>query len=385
MADLFNRLISSKRWVSSKRWTPSRYRALLRARGPRSTQFRTRGAILAGAILIGIVATLFAKAADWAGEVFSDFASAWHWMPLVTTPLTFMGLGWLTRRYAPLARGSGIPQVIAAQANPNDATGTLISIRTVAAKAVLTIGAVLGGASVGREGPTVQWAAAVMGFTHRLVRVPLRGGVVIAGGAAGVAAAFNTPLAGLLFAIEELASAYEQRVTLLVLAAIVIAGMVAQSVQGDYIYFGAIGAHMPLLSALIVAPVAGIAGGMTGGLFSRILLAMAISRNRLTRWTRAQPVAFAGICGGVVAVLGVVTGLTWGTGYAPARAMIVGVDAPLWFGPAKMIATAATAIAGLPGGIFAPSLAVGAGVGNLLREIFPGEPASAVVILGLVA
>jgi H+/Cl- antiporter ClcA len=161
--------------------------------------------------------------------------------------------------------------------------------------------------------------------------------------------------------------------------------MVAQSVQGDYIYFGAIGAHMPLLSALIVAPAAGIAGGMTGGLFSRILLAMAVSRNRLTGWTRAHPVAFAGICGCVVAVLGVVTGLTWGTGYASAAAMIVGVDAPLWFGPAKLIATAATAIAGLPGGIFAPSLAVGAGVGNLLREIFPREPASAVVILGMVA
>ena len=80
MAGLFNRLLPSKRW------TPSRYRALLRARGPRSTQFRTRGAILAGAILIGIVATLFAEAADWAGEVFSDFAATWHGMPLVTTP-----------------------------------------------------------------------------------------------------------------------------------------------------------------------------------------------------------------------------------------------------------------------------------------------------------
>ena len=379
MVGLFDRL------MPAKRWTPSRYRALLRMRGPRSVQFRTRGAILAGAILVGIVATVFAEASDWAGAMFNRYAKTWHWVPLVTTPLTFMLLVWITRRYAPLARGSGIPQVIAAQASPNDATRTLISIRTVAAKAVLTIGAVFGGASVGREGPTVQLAAAVMGFTHRIVRVPLRGGVVIAGGAAGVAAAFNTPLAGLMFAIEELASAYEQRVTLLVLAAIIIAGMVAQSVQGDYIYFGAIGAHMPLLSALLVAPVAGVAGGMAGGVFSRILLAMATGRNRVTLWSRANPVKFAGLCGSIVAVLGVLTGLTWGTGYSAARAMIVGVDAPLWFGPAKLIATAATAIAGLPGGIFAPSLAVGAGVGNLLRAAFPGEPASAVVILGMVA
>ena len=366
-------------------WTPHRFRALLRSRGPTSVRFRRRIAVIMGAVAIGIVAVLFADASDAMGLLFGGYARRWHWLPLLTTPLGFVALVWVTRRFVPLARGSGIPQVMAARPDPQAATGGLIAVRTVVGKVVLTMGAILCGASVGREGPTVQIAAAVMGVSHRLLRVPLPGAVLIAGGAAGVAAAFNTPLAGVLFAIEELASAYEQRVTLLVLAAIVIAGMVAQSVQGDYIYFGAIGAHMPLLSALIVAPVAGIAGGMTGGLFSRILLAMAVSRNRVTGWTRAHPVAFAGVCGGVVAVLGVVTGLTWGTGYAPARAMIVGVDAPLWFGPAKLVATAATAIAGLPGGIFAPSLAVGAGVGNLLREIFPGEPASAIVILGMVA
>ena len=375
----------SPRYGAPRRWTPARFRALLRTSGPRSVQFRTRCAILAGAILIGIVATLFAEASDHAGDLFHDYATAHRWWPLLTTPLAFMLLVVLTRRYAPFARGSGIPQVIAAQADPNRATATLISVRTVVAKAALTIGAVLGGASVGREGPTVQLAAAVMGATHRFLRVPLRGGVLIAGGAAGVAAAINTPLAGLLFAIEELASAYEQRVTLLVLAAIVIAGMVAQSVQGDYIYFGAIGAHLSLGSALVVVPVAGVLGGMSGGLFSRILLSIATGRNRVTLWARLHPVWFAGICGGIVAGLGVATGLTWGTGYSAARAMIVGVDAPLWFGPAKLVATAATAVAGLPGGIFAPSLAVGAGVGNLLREVFPGEPASAVVILGMVA
>ena len=368
----------------SRRWTVARYRALLRARGPRSVQFRTRLAILMGAVAIGLAATLFALASDAAAERFGDYAGRYPYAPLVTTPLIFAALVWATRRYVPLARGSGIPQVIAAQADPERATHSLVSIRTVAGKALLTLTAVLGGASVGREGPTVQIAAAVMGLSHRLLRVPLRGAVLIAGGAAGVAAAFNTPLAGLLFAIEELASAYEQRVTLLVIAAIVIAGMVAQSVQGDYIYFGLIGAHMPLATALLVAPIAGIVGGLAGGLFARLMLMLATGRNRLTDWSRARPVAFAAACGLVVGGIGCATGLTWGTGYGAARAMIVGVDAPLWFGPAKFLATLATAVAGLPGGIFAPSLAVGAGIGNLLRWIFPGSPSSAIVILGMV-
>ncbi|WP_144037088.1 chloride channel protein [Sphingomonas sp. TZW2008] len=368
-----------------RRWTPRRVRALLRSRGPTSILFRRRVAVITGAIAIGIVAVLFAKASDAAGEAFARFARQWRWAPLVTTPLGFMALVWITRRWVPLARGSGIPQVMAARDAPIAATRGLIAVRTVAGKALLTMGAVLCGASVGREGPTVQLAAAVMNVSHRVMRVRLRSSVVIAGGAAGVAAAFNTPLAGILFAIEELAAAYEQRMTLMVLSSIVIAGMVAQSLAGDYVYFGAIGAHLPLASALIVVPVAGIGGGLSGGLFAKGMLALATGGGRLTRWSKARPVLFAGLCGAIVAVLGVTTGLTWGTGYGAARAMITGADAPLWFGPAKFVATLATAVAGLPGGIFAPSLAVGAGVGNLLRAVFPGESARAVVILGMVA
>jgi len=369
---------------SFRKWTPARYRALLRAQGPGSVKFRTRLAILIGAVAIGLAATVFAEAADAAGEIFNHFAHRYHWVPLVVTPLLFAGLVWITRRFAPLARGSGIPQVMAAQADPERATGGLVSIRTVVAKAGLTLAAVLGGASVGREGPTVQIAAAIMGLAHRLLGVPLRGAVLIAGGAAGVAAAFNTPLAGLLFAIEELASAYEQKVTLLVIAAIAIAGMVAQSAQGDYVYFGLIGAHMPIVTALVAAPVAGIVGGLAGGGFARLMLMMATGTNRVTLWSKRRPILFAALCGGVVAGLGVGTGLTWGTGYGAARAMIVGVDAPLWYGPAKFLATLSTAVAGLPGGIFAPSLSVGAGLGNLLRSVFPDSPASAIVILGMV-
>lgn len=370
---------------SPRRWTPSRFRALLRSQGPTSLQFRRRIAIITGAIAIGIVAVLFATAADESGEIFERFAARYPWLPMLTTPVGFMALVWITRAYLPLARGSGIPQVMAARADPTRATTNLLSIRTVAGKAVLTMGAILCGASVGREGPTVQLAAAVMGLSHRLMRVTLKSTVVIASGAAGVAAAFNTPLAGVLFAIEELAAAYEQRMTLMVLSSIVIAGMVAQSLAGNYVYFGVIGAHIPITTALVIVPVAGIAGGLSGGLFARAVLALATGRHRVTQWSKARPVVFAGICGVIVAGLGVATGLTWGTGYGAARAMIIGESAPLWFGPAKFLATLATAVAGLPGGIFAPSLAVGAGVGNLLRWIFPGDPAGAVVILGMVA
>ena len=86
----------------SRRWTLYRLRALLRSRGPTSVRFRRRIAVITGAILIGIVAVLFAEAADYTGLVFSAYARTWHWLPLVTTPLGFMALVWLTRRFVPL-------------------------------------------------------------------------------------------------------------------------------------------------------------------------------------------------------------------------------------------------------------------------------------------
>lgn len=357
----------------------------MRRHGPESLVFRRRVAITGGAISIGLFALLFASAADWVSEQFMQLFHLWPYLPLLLTPVGFVAIAYATNHAAPLSKGSGIPQVIAAKSNPTAAAHALVSMRTAIVKSFLTLGALLCGASVGREGPTVQLAAGVMVLWHKVMHAPMRASMVIAGGAAGVAAAFNTPLAGIAFAIEELAAAYEQRMTLLVMTAILISGMVAQGVAGDYIYFGVTGATIPFKSALYVVPLAGILGGIGGGAFSRILLLAVNGNHKALRWIRARPLATAGICGVIVAALGISTGLTWGTGYAPARAMIEGVHAPLWFGIAKFAATVATAVAGLPGGIFAPSLATGAGFGNMLRHFLPGEPASAVVLLGMTA
>ncbi len=222
-----------------------------------------------------------------------------------------------------------------------------------------------------------------MAYAHRWLRMSIRSSVIIAGGAAGVSAAFNTPLAGVAFAIEELAAAYEQRMTLLVMTAVLIAGMTSLGIAGDYIYFGANDSTLPLRQAVVIAPTAGIIGGLAGGLFARILL---VSQEVVTgplAWLRSRPIRRALLMGLIVALIGVLTGLTWGTGYSAARALIEGQNVSAWFGPAKFLATLASSVAGLPGGIFSPSLATGAGLGSLLTPLFPGAPAGAVVLLGV--
>ncbi len=338
-----------------------------------------------GAISVGLAAMLFAWLADHASRLFERQIGATPWLPLLVTPFGFGLFAWLTRRLAPETAGSGIPQVIAATHNPGFAARQLLSLKAALLKCLFTLAALLFGASVGREGPTVQVSAAILCWYHRLLRVPLRSSMIIAGGAAGVAAAFNTPLAGVTFAIEELADEYEQRVALLVMTTILLAGIVSLGLAGDYVYFGAVGGNLPIGATLRIAPVAGVLGGLAGGLFARALLGVGKLRARHLPRFADRTIVWAIACGLVVALLGYTTGLTWGTGYGPARAMIDGGEAPLWFGPAKFLATLATSASGLPGGIFAPSLATGAGLGGILRAVFPADPGGAVILLGMVA
>jgi len=342
-------------------------------------------ATVTGAVLIGLVALAFAFLSDQAQKLFGMVSSTAGWLPLLVTPAGFALLVWLTRRYVPEARGSGIPQVIAASHLPKPERSPLIGLKTAAAKFALTVGGLLVGASSGREGPTVQISAAIMTAVHRFFGVPLTAAVVIAGGAAGVSAAFNTPLAGITFALEELASAYEQRLTLLVMAAVVISGLVSLGLAGDYLYFGALSQTMTLGAGLITVPIVAIIGGVLGGMFSRVLLAVSDGTHGLIARAKQRPVWFAAGCGAVVAIIGVATGLTWGTGYEPAKALIEGATQPIWFAPAKLVASLATAVSGIPGGIFAPSLSVGAGLGGLLAPVFSIAPPSTVVMVGMTA
>ena len=340
-------------------------------------------AIFGGAVAVGLVAILFARIADGASDLFGNMVGRVWWLPLLLTPAGYVAIVYVTSRFAASAGGSGIPQIIAAKSDPRAATRGLASARTSLAKIVLTAGALACGASVGREGPTVQVGATVMAYAHRLMRVPVTASVLVAGAAAGVAAAFNTPLAGVAFAIEELAAAYEQKMTLLVMTAVLIAGMTSLGMAGDYVYFGIVGQVLSLRSTLFLAPIAGVTGGVAGACFSRAMLW--VSRGGVVRLTGGRPLVVAAACGLIVATIGIATGLTWGTGYQAARGLISGSNAPLWFGPAKFLATLATATAGLPGGIFAPSLATGAGLGDAIHVLFPSQPIGAVVLLGMVA
>jgi H+/Cl- antiporter ClcA len=340
-----------------------------------------------GALTVGIVSIVFATAATFAEAQF-DRVLAHPWLALVITPAGFLISVYLARAVFPGSEGSGIPQAIAARRFRDQPTRErLLSLRLTFGKILLTLFGLACGASIGREGPTVQVGAAIMLYTARAGGMGLERGLILAGSAAGVAAAFNTPLAGIVFAIEEMSRAFEQRTSGLVLIAVIFAGLASLGVLGNYSYFGTTSAVLHGWVDWAAVIVCGVAGGLGGGGFAK---AVVWGTDRFRAVIAPNPMRnaliFAGVCGLIVAVCGVLSGgATYGTGYEAARHAVEGHYMSWSFAPLKFIATVASTLSGIPGGLFAPSLSVGAGLGSVIGEALGVHSAGAVVVVGMAA
>ena len=343
-----------------------------------------------GAVCVGAVAILFAMGADQAHLLLRRMIAYSPYLPLVVTPAGLALAVYVTRRIFPGAEGSGIPQVIAAlQIQDTKLRGSVLSLKIAVGKIVVTLFGLVAGAAIGREGPTVQIGASIMhafGKFVRFSRQETERGLILAGGAAGVAAAFNTPLAGIVFAIEEMSRSFEERTSGTILTAVILAGITSLAVLGDYPYFGYTSAYLPLDSAWIAVLVCGAGGGLAGGIFSRLVIASTRGLpGRVGALKRNSPILFAAACGLVLALLGLLSdSTTYGTGYHEARSVLEGNgNVPVGYGILKLLATAVSYASGVPGGLFSPSLAVGAGFGVNVSQIMPYAPAGAVVLLGM--
>ena len=345
-----------------------------------------------GAVLVATVAVAFAKAADWASGLFLHVTAGHVWLPFIIAPTGLAIAFLLTQRVFPGAQGSGIPQTIAALHMHDQAlVDRVLSPRIAIGKVLLTLVGLASGASIGREGPTVQVGASIMHALGNLLQLPrleLRRALVLAGGAAGVAAAFNTPLAGIVFAIEELSHSFEARTSGTVFTAVVVAGATTLGLVGNYTYFGQTSAVLTNNAAWLAVIVCSVTGGLAGGLFSQALIVAARGLpGRAGQLIIRYPVWFAAFCGLLLAIIGWLSGgETYGTGYVQARRMVEEHSTlPAVYALLKLAATVVSYVSGIPGGIFAPSLSVGAGLGSVLAPLVPGAPVGAMILLGMTA
>ncbi|MDR5736381.1 MULTISPECIES: chloride channel protein [unclassified Caballeronia] len=355
--------------------------------------WRRYGIFWLGAILVGLVAVYYARLIDWGYDLFMHYRAGHPWLPLIVTPAVAALCVFLTRSFFRGSEGSGIPQVIAVLHSPTSAAAgrRLLTLKILASKIAVSFIAILGGFTIGREGPTVQVGAALMFNMRRFYprsNSLIERQLVLAGAAAGLSAAFNTPLAGIVFAIEELTRSFSTRASGVLITGIIIAGIVALGLNGNYTYFGTIdvGAHFPSLLAVAVV-VTAVITGIAGGVFCWLLLNTAKWIPAPLRTLHAsRPVVFAALCGLVIAVVGVVSGgTTFGSGYAEARGLLEGREHLSVFYPLlKMVSMIGSYLPGIPGGIFAPSLSIGAGFGNVIHMLFTDMPLPMLIALAMV-
>ncbi len=370
---------------------PAKRRPLLRRLGLSRLaldQWIRRGVFLLGGLCVGGAAVLMALLADKAQALFRQFVAPSQLFAMVVPPLGFAFCALLARTVFPNSQGSGIPQVIAAR-QIEDAEGrtALVSLRIAFGKVVVMMIGLSCGACIGREGPTVQVGASIMGFIGRKAPVAYQQNLLLAGAAAGIAAAFNTPLAGIVFGIEELSRSFEAKSSGLVIGCIIAAGVTSLAILGDYTYFGSTAAVLPLGRAWLVVPVLAVAGGLLGGVFSRLVVACLAGdpTHGVRRIARRWPIGFAALCGTGVALCGLCGDhVSYGTGYEEARAILHGQSefTPM-FMPLKFMSALFSSVSGIPGGLFAPSLSVGAGLGAEFHALFAAIPVGALALIGM--
>jgi H+/Cl- antiporter ClcA len=351
-----------------------------------STRWQKRALFLIGGLIVGACAVAFAVLADLAQDGFHWLLQLSSYLPLAVTPLGLAVSVYAARRWFPNSGGSGIPQAIAARELTDQAArGRLVSLWVSAGKILLTLLGLLCGAAIGREGPTVQVGASVMFALGRLSprRQP---GLILAGAAAGVAAAFNTPLAGIVFAVEEMSRSFESRTSGLIISTVIAGGLVSLAILGNYAYFGTTVMALHGTQPWLAVGLCGVVGGLLGGCFSWLVVAVAGRPGAPWEAIRRRPVLSAAVFGLGVAVCGVLShDSTYGTGYAQVEAMLSGqAPPPLSFGLLKLLASLFSAASGAPGGIFSPSLAVGAGIGQDLGELLTQVPLGTMALLGMV-
>lgn len=346
-----------------------------------------------GSVITGFFAVMYAKIFSW-GENLLHFILDWHdWMIFIIAPIGFVLSWWLVKEFAPNAKGSGIPQVMAAVelANPKEhkKIRSLLSLKIIVFKIISSVILVIGGGAVGREGPTIQIAGSIFRKVNEYLpdwwpKISKKN-MIMTGAAAGLAAAFNTPLGGIVFAVEELSKTHINYFKTALFTAVIIAGLTAQTLAGSYLYLGYPKTNdVSLMIMFPIVLVAGVAGILASQL-SVIMLKMNDWKKRNLKTDRANVIFLVGCALLIACVSFFISREVLGSGKEIMERVLYTQDKHEdWYVPIlRMFGPALSFTSGGAGGIFAPALTAGASIGSVISGIIDLTPNETnVVILG---
>ncbi len=324
-------------------------------------------------LFTGLIAVLYTKLFIYAENGTSYILRHFAWLLFIVSPVCFIIAWWVVVRFAKYSRGSGIPQVMAsielATPKSDEKVNKFLSLRIIIVKMFSSLVLAIGGGVIGREGPTIQIAGSVFRKVNQWLpkwwpKISKRN-MIMTGAAAGLAAAFNTPLGGIVFAVEELTKTHISYFKTALFTAIIIAGLTAQALLGPYLYLGY--PTIKSLSSYIFFGVVIVAAisGLLGSLMSKIMLG-------LLRWKskfkfRYHHVIYVAVCALIIAsVAYFLDERVLGSGKdLMAHTLFTSDKYSSWYVPGLRIAGPILSFTtGAAGGVFAPSLSAGAAIGS---------------------
>jgi chloride channel protein, CIC family len=363
-------MVDSQQQIKKSWWT-AKASQLATFSGEREEQVFLALTLLIGA-LVGLTVVAFIVLTEQFGAHL-DPAGVNRWRRLVVPAVGSLAMGYLLYRFFPDARGSGVPQTKAALF----AREGKITLSTVLGKFFCTSATLASGIPLGREGPAVQVGGGIASVLGRALglRPEKVKALIPVGASAAIAAAFNTPLAAVLFALEEVVSDLHAPVLGSVVLASATSWGVLRLLLGNDPLFKVPQYQLVNPAELILYAILGVAGGLVSVAFTQLLL-------RLRKWFQKQPrrtVWFQPMAGGLlVGAMGWFVPQVMGVGYRYVGDALndhLAVKLMVVLLVLKLIATAVSYASGNAGGIFGPSLFLGAmlggAIGGLARHFLP--------------
>src|SRR5271167_4584257 len=362
--------------IEKTRWWQAPFAQWEAFRNEREEQVFLMLTLLIGA-LVGLVVVAFIVLTEHVGARLYPVGSA-PWRRLLVPVGGSLAMGYLLYRYFPDARGSGVPQTKAALF----AREGRITLSTVLGKFFCTSATLASGIPLGREGPAVQVGGGIASVLGRALglRPEKVKSLIPVGAAAAIAAAFNTPLAAVLFALEEVMSDLHAPILGSVVLASATSWGVLRLMLGNDPLFQVPQYQLVNPWELLIYAVLGVAGGLVSVAFTKLLLGM---RERFLKLSR-KTVPFQPVIGGiVVGLMGWFVPQVLGVGYEHVGAVLNGGMAlrlMVLLLVLKLFAVTTSYASGNAGGIFGPSLFLGAmlggTIGGMAHTLFPNHTAT---------
>jgi H+/Cl- antiporter ClcA len=347
-------------------------------------------------LITGLTAVFYAQVFKKTEELSMLIFHYHAWLLFIISPVCFFLARFIVRQFAPYSRGSGIPQTMAAieiaSAQNDNKTNKLLGLRIIIIKILSSLLMAFGGGAVGREGPIIHIAGSI--FRKINVMLPKhwpkisRKNMILTGAAAGLAAAFNTPLGGIVFAVEELSKTQLKYFKSAIFTAVIIAGLTAQGILGSYLYLG-----FPLVinlsdyilfGVMLVALIAGAAGSGMGRLI------WSIFRWKATFKKNYHHVIYLTIGSLIIVSLAYfVNENAMGSGKSlMVSTLFTDEKYSEWYMPLLRVITPVLSFTtGASGGIFAPSLSGGGVIGSTISGWLSLSPSDTnlMILAGMVA